>query len=166
MKSIPYILFIVLAFCPATHAKSSFLRSLDEGKALIASSNWAAASEYFDNLRRKYPKSPDVIACVAVIRAEYRELHEAKQLFEEGLKYQPGHENCLIGLGYCEIKLGNNEAALRVLLRATRAFPNNPYAFLGVAYAAFNLQKTELAEDYMQRATKLLPRNRSPKQMK
>ncbi len=104
----------------------------------------------------KPPCSPRLVGAAALFLSlgDYEKARRAHELLALGTR---GMASAWVGLGYCELQLGQPAEAVRTLEHATRRFPKTAQAWLWLSAAYAAVQREEDAARAFRRAGTLDP---------
>ncbi|MHA1435737.1 MAG: tetratricopeptide repeat protein [Candidatus Heimdallarchaeota archaeon] len=134
-------------------ARQFTIRTLmHNAKMYTQMSAFEIAIECYQDILQFMPKAPCVMNSLGVVYGHAKMFKEAKKIFAEAIRYNPGLDNTYFNLAYAHSELGEYELAVGVLKKATKKFQDNPETWLELSKAYLNLNHQQKAIDCLVKA--------------
>ncbi len=128
-----------------------------EAEFLVLEGNLAGAAEIYERLLDEDRRCPRALCGQGALVADAQRWPEAKALFEEALRVEPGYDVALAGLGLCAMVGNQEETAFDFFMQAARKNPENHRAIFGVLQLGYPLQRFSEIEDLLNAYLELHP---------
>lgn len=120
-----------------------------EAEFLVLEGNLAGAAEIYETILGENPACVRALCGKGAITADAQRWPEAKALFEEALRAEPGYDVALAGLGLCAMVGNKEEDAFNLFVQAAKKNPENHRAIFGVLQLGFPLQRFSQMEELL-----------------
>ena len=117
--------------------------------------NFNVAGEYLEKATRLDAKSATSWGELATLQTSAGDYAKALLTFQKALELQPDNYVMLTGKGVLELKMGNNEAAINTLLRASLIEPRYARAHLYTAVAYYRMERPDRALQELDKVAEL-----------
>ncbi len=105
---------------------SQYVKVLDNGKKLLKDKKYEEAMKLFDHARTLEQKPVLAFYFSGFVSMLLKKTDEAKKFYEEGLKIEPAHYRCLIGLYDVYMEQKQIEKAYEIAHFASQKYPVSP----------------------------------------
>lgn len=105
-----------------------------QGKCLSMLGRDYEALASFNTLRRDYPEDPDLYYELADVLFSAGYLDECERVCRKCLELDEDYANCYVILGMLAMRRNDDDKAARLISRALRMEPDNPFALNEMAY--------------------------------
>jgi glycosyltransferase involved in cell wall biosynthesis/Tfp pilus assembly protein PilF len=128
-----------------------------EAEFLVLDGDLGAAALIYERVLNENPACARALCGKGALIADAQRWPEAKALFEEALRVEPGYDVALAGLGLCAMVGNQEETAFDFFMQAAKRNPENHRAIFGVLQLGYPLRRFGEIENLLNAYLELHP---------